>query len=321
MKPLVTFLFWTILSTLLLAHQTGLSYLELEDQGDDTIAVTYKKPLEDLQATGITIHFPAGCTKVETDSLTIENGFATERYRLRCSRELRGERVWIEGLVASDKGVLFRFTNNEHTQKDLLRATHPFVQIGGNLSTLQLSLEYLSLGFTHILTGFDHLLFVLGLLFLASSTRALLWAISSFTLAHSITLALGIFGILDLSPPFVEAMIAASIVILYREIIVVGASGMKHLPAVVFLFGLLHGLGFSGALSDIGLPRAEIPQALLAFNIGIELGQILFVAIVSLALALLYRFFSFSRRTIELVISYGAGSLASFWLIQRVLAF
>ena len=321
MKPLIVFLFWIILSTLLLAHQTGLSYLELGEKGDNTVAVTYKKPLEDLQAAGITIHFPAGCTKVEEKSLTIENGFAMERYQLRCSRELRGERIWIEGLVASDKGVLFRFTSDEHTQKDLLRATHPFVQIGGNLSALQLSLEYLSLGFTHILTGFDHLLFVLGLLFLASSTSALLWAISSFTLAHSITLALGIFGILDLSPPFVEAMIAASIVILYREIVVVGATGMRHLPAIVFLFGLLHGLGFSGALSSIGLPRTEIPQALLAFNIGIELGQILFVMIVSLVLLLIYRLFGLQKRTVERIVSYAAGSLASFWLIQRVLAF
>ena len=312
---------WILFSAPLSAHQTGLSYLELDQKPSGLVEISYKKPLKDLQAGGITFNYPSGCRISREGNLTIVNGFATQHYRLRCERGLDGERIWVEGLVSSDKGILFRFQSGEHVQQDLLRATHPFIQIGAPPGTLQLSFEYLTLGFMHILSGFDHLLFVLALIFLASSLRILLWAVSSFTLAHSVTLALGIFGILDLSPPFVEAMIAASIVVLYREVLTRRESGVKNLPAVVFFFGLLHGLGFSGALSSIGLPREEIPQALFAFNLGIESGQLLFILTVSALLALLYRLLPLEKRTVERFISYTAGSVASFWLIERVLAF
>jgi len=318
---IVAILFWFSIPELLSAHQTGLSFLELREERTGKIAVNYRKPLEDLQAKAIIINYPAGCTRDGEENLTIENGFATQHYRLHCDRHLSGERVWIEGLIASDKGILFRFECDDYSQQDLLRATHPFVQIGGKPSILQLFFEYLSLGFAHILSGFDHLLFVLALIFLAPSISTLFWAVSSFTLAHSVTLAMGIFGILDLSPPFVEAMIAASIVVLYREVLTTRDKGLKSLPAVVFLFGLLHGLGFSGALSSIGLPRKEIPQVLLAFNIGIELGQLLFIFVVSILLWIIYRILPTKQHVIKHIIAYTAGSLASFWLIQRVVAF
>ena len=146
MKPLVTALiFWIGIVELLTAHQTGLSFLELREIEAGRIAVSYRKPLEDLQAKAIVINYPAGCTKEGEENLTIENGFVTQRYRLHCTSDLKEERVWIEGLVASDKGVLFRFQSDDYTHQDLLRATHPFVQIGGNPSTLRLFSEYLSL--------------------------------------------------------------------------------------------------------------------------------------------------------------------------------
>jgi len=303
------------------AHQTGLSYLLVTQVGEGVVAVTYRKPIEDLQAAPIAINFPAGCRKTESEPVSIENGFATERYRLHCDRSaMTGARIWIEGLVSSDKGVLFRYTRGAYVQKGLLRATYPFVEIEKESSWYSVLIEYLQLGFSHIMSGFDHLLFVLALLFLATSLRELLVAVTSFTLAHSVTLALGIFGVLNVPVPFVESMIALSIVVLYREVRLSVRQKKGRLPLVVFFFGLLHGLGFASALNGIGLPREEIPSALFAFNIGIESGQILFIVVAMVVLKSLYRMFHDEKR-IKNGIATLAGSVATFWLIERVSSF
>jgi len=314
-------LFFLIYSGVLYAHQTGLSYLSLEKAGEGLFDVTYKKPLEDLRAGSLTINYPPLCLLSSDDTVKIENGFIITHGRLQCRNGLMGKQIWIGGLVRSDKGVLFRYADGKRAQQDLVRAIHPFVEIGEKVSRGEIFVKYLSLGVFHILTGYDHLLFVLALLFLAASFRELLASVTAFTLAHSVTLGLGIFGLVNVPVPFVEAMIAASIVILYREVLTDTAQKGRHLPVVVFFFGLLHGLGFASALSGIGLPREEIPASLLAFNIGIELGQLCFIVSAFLLLKILYRLIPLRREMVRHAIAWSAGSFASFWMIERVMAF
>ena len=173
--------------------------------------------------------------------------------------------------------------------------------------------------------GIDHLLFVLALLFITKGIRKLVKTITAFTVAHSITLSLSALGIVGLPGPPVEAMIALSIVFLGLELLHSKerkeSLTLKSPWIVAFTFGLLHGFGFAGALSDIGLPQGEIPTALLLFNIGVELGQLVFV-IVAMALLWGFRLFEITwPKKARLIPPYAIGGLASFWLIERVVAF
>ena len=190
---------------------------------------------------------------------------------------------------------------------------------------MDVATTYTALGIEHILLGVDHLLFVLALLILVRGARRIALTITAFTLAHSLTLVAATLGWLSLPGAPVEAVIALSIAFLAREIAMSWrghASLTERLPwLVAFVFGLLHGLGFAGALAEIGLPQKAIPVALLCFNVGVELGQLLFVAVM-LALAwsaraLLARW----QSTLRWVPPYAIGGIASFWLIERIAAF
>ena len=175
------------------------------------------------------------------------------------------------------------------------------------------------LGFEHILGGIDHLFFVAGLLFLVGFRRRLIWTITAFTLAHSVTLALSVLGVVTLRSAPVEACIALSIVLVATEALRDRETLARRLPALVsFLFGLVHGLGFAGALKDIGLPESHLPLALLTFNVGVELGQLAMVllAFVLVRLPLPDRYFVLARRPAL----YMVGGLAAFWSWERVAA-
>jgi hydrogenase/urease accessory protein HupE len=185
--------------------------------------------------------------------------------------------------------------------------------------------QYLELGVAHILLGFDHLLFVLALLLIVRGCRRLLVTVTAFTLAHSITLAAATLGFVDVPGPPVEATIALSIVFLASELVKVHR-GQPSLTArapwlVAFAFGLLHGFGFAGALADVGLPRVEIPLALLTFNLGVELGQIMFVFMALAAGWLLGRIRGEWPTWAAQLPAYGIGTVAAFWLVERVVGF
>jgi hydrogenase/urease accessory protein HupE len=212
---------------------------------------------------------------------------------------------------------LIRYDDKKHIYKSLLRSATPFITINQKLSTFALFIEYVQMGIMHILSGFDHLSFVTGLLILASSLRKLLFTISAFTLSHSITLALGILGTITINTAFVEAMIALSILFLAKEIMTPRITfSKKHLGFVAFMFGLVHGLGFSSSLADIGLPHNEIPLSLFAFNLGIELGQIVFIAFASVVLYFLRKFFK--KSFLDKIVAYIIGSVSAFWIYERV---
>jgi hydrogenase/urease accessory protein HupE len=184
---------------------------------------------------------------------------------------------------------------------------------------------YLALGVEHILTGIDHLLFVLALLLLTKGPWRLVKTVTAFTVAHSVTLALATLGIVHVPSRPVEAVIALSIVFVAAEIVQArrGRAGLAaRMPWIVaFIFGLLHGFGFAGTLSAIGLPEGQIPMALLFFNLGVEVGQLLFVAAVLALVAGARRIPMAWPRWAGLVPPYAIGSLAMFWVIQRVAAF
>ena len=317
MLKVVLFLFFFI--TNVHAHQSGLSYINIEKQPSNLLNVTYKKPLSDTRGEDITINYPARCTQITPLKKVIENGFIIRTSTLDCGKKaLQNSRIWIEGLLSKDRGVLVRYDDKKHIYKSLLRSATPFITINQKLSNFALFIEYLQMGIMHILSGFDHLSFVTGLLLLAPSLRKLLFTISAFTLSHSITLALGILGTITINTSFVEAMIALSILFLAKEIMTPRITfSKKHLGFVAFLFGLVHGLGFSSSLADIGLPHDEIPLSLFAFNLGIELGQIMFILVASAILYFLHKFFK--KRVLHITLAYLIGSLSAFWIYERVL--
>jgi len=197
--------------------------------------------------------------------------------------------------------------------------------VEGVPSAWALAWQYLQLGVKHILFGFDHLLFVLALLLIVQGWRRVLATVTAFTVAHSITLAVATLGFVHVPGPPVEATIALSIVFLGSELVKLN-HGQPSLTArapwlVASSFGLLHGLGFAGALADVGLPRAEIPLALLTFNLGVELGQLVFVFMALAAVWLLQRIRKDWPAWAVQVPAYGIGSLAAFWLVERVVGF
>jgi hydrogenase/urease accessory protein HupE len=183
----------------------------------------------------------------------------------------------------------------------------------------EIASAYTVLGIEHILSGFDHLLFVFGLLFLVGFRRDLVWTITAFTAAHSLTLASAALGWLTLRSPPVEATIALSIVLVAGEALHQRMTLARRWPAVLaFLFGLVHGLGFAGALKEIGLPQNYLPTALLTFNVGVEIGQLMTVAVAWLVWCVLRRWPLAEQGRVPLL--YGIGSVAAYWSWLRVAA-
>jgi hypothetical protein len=181
------------------------------------------------------------------------------------------------------------------------------------------------MGTIHILEGFDHLLFLLTLLLIVTGIWPLLKTVTAFTVAHSLTLALATLGVVNIPPAPTEAVISLSIVLLAVEVVRKSAGELtlveRYPWLIAFTFGLVHGLGFAGALSEIGVPQNEVPLALLMFNVGVETGQVIFVVAVSLLLAGLHKLHSQAALTVARAAPYAIGGLAAFWTIQRVGAF
>lgn len=243
---------------------------------------------------------------------------------LHCGEDGLSGALSVQGVGKAYSAALIKITwRNGESRVYTLTGSQPSVQIHGGAEDRrgmgQVASAYLVLGVEHILSGIDHLLFVISLLFLVGFNRRLLWTITAFTAAHSLTLALSALGWLVLRPPPVEASIALSIVLVAGEALHTQQTLSRRWPALVaFLFGLVHGLGFAGALKEIGLPENHMLTALLTFNVGVEIGQLMTV----LAAWALWRVASrwawfAAARTPAL---YGIGAVASFWAWSRVAA-
>lgn len=235
---------------------------------------------------------------------------------------IEGALVEFAGLESTITDVYVRLNRLDGTtMAAVVRPTKPFIELRGERAFLATVSQYIGLGFYHILLGVDHLLFVLGLLLIVQSRSMLIKTITSFTVAHSITLALATLGYANIPLPPLNAAVALSILFLGPEIVRTwrGETSLtiRYPWIVAFLFGLLHGFGFASGLSTTGMPMAELPWALLSFNIGVELGQLFFVFV---ALSLSWSFKTLEIKWPDWVLAlpgYTVGSLGAYWTIQR----
>lgn len=294
------------------AHEIRPGLLQVTQTADTHYSVIWKQPLLGERRLPLEPLLEPNCAKLDARIQATASALI-ERWETRCSLQ----RIRIDGLNRTLTDVMLEFTDESgEAQRALLRPESPDYELGsGGAGSAWL---YLKLGIEHLLAGYDHVLFVLGLLLLISSTRSLLITITCFTLAHSVTLALSVLGWVQLSQAAVEACIALSIVLLAREVLSQRASLLKRSPwLAAFGFGLLHGFGFAGALRDIGLPDENLWLALLSFNVGIELGQLLLVGL-WVVLGWLTKSLT-SKEKLRPLLAYGIGGLAVFWTLQRVL--
>jgi hydrogenase/urease accessory protein HupE len=310
-----------------LAHESQPGLLELRQMtsapSEQTWEVLWRAPIYYGQPHPARLELPAAWQPVAEPTLRRLPSSELHRQLVRIAPEtLDGTVIAFPGLEQTITDVFVRITRLDGTESSqVVRPTKPQAVLRGERPWSQTAGEYLMLGFHHILLGVDHLLFVLGLLIIVRGPRQLIETITAFTVAHSITLALATLGYASIPAPPLNAAIALSILFLGPEIVRVwrGQTSftIRHPWVVAFGFGLLHGFGFASGLSTVGMPRAEIPLALLMFNIGVELGQLVFVGLI----LLLHRASSTLEfrwpRWAELGPAYLIGTLGAYWTIQR----
>jgi hypothetical protein len=314
-------------STSVEAHRLQPAYLEINEQTTGTFNILWKRPLVGNKPMNIYPQLPAGCSNLTEPVLRPSQSGAIERWLVDCGEGgIINETVVIAGLESTVTDTLLRIEladGSMHTS--VLRPDSPTFLVPAKPSKAKVAGSYLGLGIEHILGGFDHLLFVLGLLLIVRSTMLLIKTITAFTLAHSVTLALAALGFVHVPQTPVEAVIALSILFLATELSKQhrGEIGLtSKAPWIVALsFGLLHGFGFAGALSEIGLPQMDIPLALLFFNVGVEVGQLMFVAAVLAVTWMIQKAKVKWPAWAEQMPAYAIGSLAAFWFIQRTVSF
>lgn len=316
-----------LLPALCLAHESRPAYLEITERVPRHYDVLWRRPAIGGQALVLTPQFPAECREAAPRSVHASSGAVLERWTLHCSAQgLKGRTLAIQGLASSITDVLVRLSFiGGGTETRILRASSPSFTVRGAPSTLEVISGYFTLGVEHIWSGVDHLLFVFGLLLLVQGRWLLVKTITAFTVAHSLTLGAATLGVAHAPQAPVEAVIALSILFLavelakYQE----GSSSltMRRPWIVAFTFGLLHGFGFAGALTEVGLPPTDIPLALVMFNLGVEAGQLAFIAAALLLAQGLTRWTALHAGGWRQAAAYGIGSLAAFWAIERVVAF
>ncbi|HEX2509348.1 MAG TPA: HupE/UreJ family protein [Microvirga sp.] len=306
-------------------HEIRPAYFDLHEDRPGEFSVLWKTPMRgDLRlALDPALSGPVEILTPVATRLT--GSAAVQTWRLRAD-DLRGQTLQIVGLERTLTDALVRVAFADGgTWVRRLTPQEPRAMIPARPSGWAVARTYLALGVEHILLGIDHLLFVLALLLLTTGTWPLLKTVTAFTIAHSVTLSLATLGVVRVPSKPVEAVIALSIVFAAVEVVRArrGRAGLAaQMPWIVaFTFGLLHGFGFAGALSEAGLPEGHIPAALLFFNLGVEAGQLLFVAAALSVMGIVRRLRVALPRWAELAPPYAIGGAASFWVIQRLAAF
>ena len=306
------------------AHEVRPGFLELTQTADDSYSFLWKKPSGGEVELQIAPVVPPQCRLIVPGAQQLSPGAVVVRGHLSCPGGIAGKTLAIAGLEATITDVLVRVNHADgRLESHLLRPTSPSVTFDGSSGLAERALGYVQLGFQHILLGADHLLFVLGLMLIVADRWMLVKTLTAFTVAHSITLALATLGYASAPLLPLNAAIALSILFLGPEIVRAwrGETSftLRHPWVVAFAFGLLHGFGFASGLSAMGLPKDEIPLALLLFNVGVELGQLAFVLLV----VLLERSFRVLEvrwpLPLQRLPGYVVGTLGVFWTIQRTL--
>ncbi len=299
-------------------------YLELTQQDQATWRMVWKAPVLGGLATRARPLMPDFCTLTPGETRLVGAAvIATGTYR--CQRPLEGQVIGLEGMETSMTDALLRVAPlGRPVQAARLTYDSPTAEVMAVPDRWQVAQTYLHLGVIHILEGYDHLLFVVLLVLLLGRIGPIVKAATAFTVAHSITLVGTSLGLIGLAQQPVEATIALSLIFLAVEITKQRGGEPRlseRLPWVVaFLFGLLHGFGFAGALREIGLPETDVPLALLTFNVGVELGQLVIIAATLAILTLIRRAVPAALRPATLAATYAIGIVSSFWFIERMLA-
>jgi hydrogenase/urease accessory protein HupE len=307
------------------AHEVRPAYLELREAKPGQFTVTWKTPMLGDARLALEPEFGGDVKTVAPMTTRTVPGAAVQTWTLR-AQALRGQTVRIRGLEGTMTDALVRIEFADGTSwTERLTPQQPTAVIPARQGGFSVAGVYLKLGVEHILTGVDHLLFILALIIITRGGWKLVKTITAFTVSHSITLSAATLGFVHVPQRPVEAVIALSIVFVACEIVRrrQGCSGLtERWPWIVALtFGLLHGLGFAGALSEVGLPQGHIPLALLFFSVGVEIGQLIFIAAVLSLVAVVLRVRIPIPRWGEFVPPYAIGTVAMFWIFQRVALF
>jgi hydrogenase/urease accessory protein HupE len=309
------------------AHRLQPAYLEINEQTAGKFSILWKRPFVGNRPMNIYPQLPSSCQNLTEPVVQPLATGAVERWLADCgSSGMINETIVIDGLPATQTDTLLRIQlMNGSMHTTVLRPDSPSFLVPPKASKSKIAGSYLVLGIEHILGGFDHLLFVLGLLLIVRSTMLLIKTITSFTLAHSVTLAMATLGFVHVPQAPVEAVIALSIIFLATELSKKhrGETGLttKAPWLVALCFGLLHGFGFAGALTEVGLPQTDIPLALLFFNVGVEVGQLMFVSGVLVVTWMINKMKFRWPAWVDHAPAYAIGSLAAFWFIQRTVSF
>ena len=308
------FYFYLILLSLSLpinSHEFNPAHLVINEKEDFEYEITWMYPIRNLGPVSLTL--PEDCESNSIEAFQ-ESKYLTEKISMQCTNPIKGKSVFINGLsILNDALVTIKFLDGERFE-GLVSVKDSKLTIPEEVQVFPTG--YFTLGIEHLIGGSDHLLFVFGLLFIVFGWRNLLKTVTAFTAAHSLTLGLSVFEIVSLPSITIEALIALTIIYLALEIS--EEKGKDHTPWIMaFGFGLLHGFGFAGALSEIGIANEQLLLSLLFFNIGIEIGQLIMIPIFLIIIWLLQKIkLNFSVTKLS---SYAIGGMGSFWLIERVL--
>lgn len=307
-----------------LAHETRPAYLEIRETAPGQYNVRWRTPVLAGMRLPVALQLPDDVRDLHEPVIQQLSDSIVERRQIDAGTDgLAGKRIEFPGLQVTITDVLVRTERLDGSHStDIVRPSRPWIEYSAPRSTAATAAVFFVQGIDHILLGIDHLLFVLGLLLLVRTPWMLVKTITAFTVAHSITLALATLGIASIPGPPLNAAIALSILFLAPEILRARRGGtsftIRHPWVVAFAFGLLHGFGFASGLTAIGLPRTDVPLALLMFNIGVEAGQLAFVALILLMLKAFQHLDVRWPQRAGLLPAYVIGTLGAFWTIQRV---
>jgi hypothetical protein len=321
-RLLVLFFALVALAPAAFAHEIRPAFLQIREVEPATYDVLWKTPAQGDMRLALNVILPAGCSNVSEPRSTLVDGAVIQRWRATCQGGLVGRELAVENLNSTLTDTIVRFEPLGGQPKTLrLTPDKPSAMLPAKQPWTEVAATYFGLGVEHILLGFDHLMFVLALLILVGDVKRLAGAVTAFTVAHSLTLAGTTFGWIKLASAPVEATIALSIMFVAVEIVRARSgrgSLTSRLPWLAsFSFGLLHGFGFAGALRAIGIPEDAVGLSLLFFNLGVEAGQLTFIAGV-LALMWAWRRFAPAppiwawRAPV-----YAIGAMSAFWFIER----
>ncbi len=321
---------WLITATLAIflcgavaeAHEVRPAFLHLSQEAEYEFSVLWKVPARGAAVLKLDAQLPSVCAALSPHTHVRSAAAVVKQWRVRCDSDLAGETIVVSGLETMAVETIARIDWLDRPPQNvrLTGGENAFV-VAAQTTVADVARSYVPFGVTHIWLGIDHLLFLVALLLLIDSVRQMILAVTSFTVAHSITLGLAVLGVVSVPSGLVEALIALSIVFVAAEALknqAVRPTLARRQPwAIAFAFGLLHGLGFAGALTSAGLPQDAIVPALLFFNIGVEMGQIAFVGVLLSVLFLVRLMGTRYHVVTRQAALYAAGIAGAFWTVER----